>query len=295
MDQLHQIDLIDLRNLKESNDGFGYLLCIIDVFSKFAWVKPLKTKTAMEVANAFEEIYSQDKRIPYNIQSDKGGEFLGKVIQKIFNKYDINFYVAQNPDVKAAVIERFNRTLKSKMFKFFTYSNTNRYIDELQNFVSAYNNSKHRTIKMAPVQVNHDNILSVYKNIYGDHPNVTKPCPGKILYKVGDYVRISKYKNIFEKGYEANFTQEIFKITHVIKRTPVVYKLMDLLDEPIDGIFYQPELQRVTYSPDQEFKIDKVLKRRRNKKGGQEELYVQFKGYPPKFNTWVSADSIVKL
>lgn len=124
INDLFQIDLIDLLNIKQYNQDYCYLLSVIDVFSKYAWVKPLKNKTGKEVALALEDIFSKDKRIPLNISSDRGKEFLATAVQNLFKKYSINFYIARNPDVKASVVERFNKTLKSRMFKFFTYNYT---------------------------------------------------------------------------------------------------------------------------------------------------------------------------
>ena len=160
----------------------------------------------------------------------------------------------------------------------------------LQNFVDGYNATVHRTIKMAPKDVNDDNILTVYYNAYHDKRNIKPP---KQIYKVGNYVRISKYKHVFEKGYENNWSEEIFKITNVIKRIPIVYKISDLLDEPIVGTFYHQELQRVNYSPDATFPIERVLKKRY--KRGNCEILVQWKNYPPKFNTWIPASSLTQL
>ncbi|EFA13594.1 hypothetical protein TcasGA2_TC001481 [Tribolium castaneum] len=234
IDDLFQADLIDMRNIAKYNPGVNYLLTVIDVFSKYAWVKPLRTKTGADVANAFREIF--EDRVPINLQTDKGKEFLAKNVQNLFKQYDINYYVTNNPDVKAAVIERFNKTFKTKMYKYFTYSNSFEYHNVLSDLVNAYNNSYHRTIKMTPNQVNPDNILQVYNNILSVRSKDNKRIKRRSLYKVGDYVRITKYKHVFEKGYVNNWSGEIFKITNVIMRQPVVYKISDLMDEPIDGI-----------------------------------------------------------
>ena len=290
IDELFQADLIDLRNLKEDNDNVGYLLSVIDVFSKYAWVKPLQTKTGVEVSSAFQQIFNE--RIPLNLQTDKGKEFLASRVQKLFKQHEVNFYVAKNPDVKAAVVERFNKTLKSKMFKYFTYANTQRYIDVLPDLVQSYNNSYHRTIKMAPNHVNADNVLQVYRNIYR-HKQPLLKSNSKILYKVGDYIRITRFKHVFEKGYASNWSGEIFQITNVIKRDPVVYKIKDLLGEPVDGVFYQPEIQRVQYNPEKSFHIDKILKKRY--KNGRTEILVQWKNYPPKFNSWILESSLHEI
>ncbi|EFA12590.1 Putative uncharacterized transposon-derived protein F54H12.3-like Protein [Tribolium castaneum] len=227
IDDLFQADLTDMRNLAKHNQDVNCLLTVIDVFSKFAWVKPLHTKSGKEVAQAFKEIF--EERVPVNLQTDKGKEFLAKSVQNVFKQYDINYYVTNNPDVKATVVERFNKTLKSKMYKYFTHFNTLKYINILSDFVKSYNNSYHTTIKMAPVDVNPDNILIVYDNIMnGRLKRREKKTKRKHLYKIGDFVRITKYKHVFEKGYMNNWSEEIFKITDVIMRDSIVYKISDL-------------------------------------------------------------------
>lgn len=290
IDDLFQADLVDLKSLNSYNDGYQYLLTVIDTFSKFAWVKPLKSKTTRDVSDAFENIFNYSDRVPLNIETDSGKEFTGRFIKKnVWNKYNINHFIARNPTVKACIVERFNRTLKTKMFKYFTHANTYRYLDVLDNLVDAYNSSIHRTIKMAPKDVTPYKVLEVYTNTHRNDIKTRK----NPKYQVGDYVRISKYKHVFEKGYDENWTREIFKIVQVVKRQPVVYKLCDLTDETIEGVFYEPEIQKVIYNNESIFKIDKILKKRiRN---GIHELYVSWKGYPAKFNSWVGEKEITSI
>lgn len=284
INDLFQADLIDLKSLSAFNDNYQYLLTVIDVFSKYAWVEPLKTKSAKEVAAAFIKIFTESGRIPVNMETDAGKEFVGSFMDRnVWKKYSINHFTAKNPNVKACVIERFNRTLKTKMFKYFTHANTYRYFDVLNDFMYAYNNSIHRTIKMKPSQVNDGNILQVYENTYEADKKKYKYT--KIKYRVGDYVRITKYKHIFQKSYDENFTREVFKIIQVIKRKPVVYKLCDLQNEPIDGVFYQDEIQKVVYDENNSFKIDKIINTRIRR--GKREVLVKWKGYPEKFNSWL--------
>lgn len=287
IDDLFQADLIDMHTLCKHNDNVRYLLAVIDVFSKYAWVVPLKSKKAQEVASAFEGIFKKDHRVPVNLQCDKGGEFSGRAMQNMLKKYDINFYVTKNPDVKAAVVERFNRTLKTKMFKYLTFKNNFRYIDVLQKLVKAYNNTVHRTIKLKPKDVNEKNILMVYNNVYGN----ARPIKQKKLLSVNDHVRISKYKHALEKGYKGNWSDEVFTIKNIINRNPVVYTIADLAGEPIDGVFYTEELQKVILSPATVYKIDKIIRKRH--RNGRTELYVHWRGYPKKFDSWISAADLM--
>lgn len=246
IDDFWEADLVDLRSIKDYNDGYVYLLVIIDTLSKFAWVQPLRDKSAVSVAKAFNLILSKKNsngRSPVYLQTDRGKEFLGAAFQDLLRKKDIQFRVARNPDIKAAIVERFNRTLKERMWRYFTYSRQKRYIDALQNIVSAYNNSMHGSIKMTPASVTlataaraRDNMIQRYRR--------PEHCLPK--YKVGDIVRISSAKAVFAKGYEGGWSSELFKIHRVSSSIcPVTYVLRDLHNEDIDGIFYEPELSRV--------------------------------------------------
>ena len=235
---LYQADLADLSNISRYNDGFKYLLTCIDVFSKKAWAIPLRTKTAREVAEAFEKILRDGK---CNMsQSDKGSEFVGSTFQNMLKKHGIKFYTSENEDIKAAVVERFNRTLKTKMYKYFTFKNTRRYIDVLQDLIDSYNSTYHRSIGMAPDQVTAANESLVRTRLYP----VNKPKIFKWKYKPGDLVRIAKQKMPFAKGYVGNWSRELFKIKSRISTLPVTYELTVLLDETIKGKFYTQELQQ---------------------------------------------------
>ena len=150
IDDLWQADLADLSSIAEYNDRFKFLLTCVDVFSKYAWVIPLKNKSSKSIVSVFSKIF--EKRKPANLQTDKGSEFLNESAQKLFRDNSINFYTTENEDIKAAVVERFNRTLKTKMWKYFTFMGTHRYVDVLDDLVYSYNNSFHRTIKNGSIR-----------------------------------------------------------------------------------------------------------------------------------------------
>ena len=293
IDDIWQADLADLQSISKDNDGVKYLLTVIDVFSKKAFVEPIKSKKTSDIISAFERIFQQSLRKPLSLQTDKGGEFVSETVKNFFKSKQINHFTTQNPDVKAAVIERFNRTLKTKMWRYLHYMNTHRYIDVLQDLVNAYNNSYHRTIRMSPNNVNQNNILQVYHNTYGKMKLIDKTLYKKPKLRVDDYVRLSKGKATFEKGYEANYTEEIFKIKKVIGHTIPVYEIEDLNGQPIDGKFYEAELQKVTFDPNANFRVDKIL--RTKGKGVSKQVFVKWKGYPDSFNSWIHAKDLVDI
>ena len=275
-----QADLVDLSSMKKHNKEFRYLLVAIDCFSKYAYVVPIKSKSGESLIKAFEKILSKGEK-PIALQTDKGTEFTNRPFQKWLKDHDIRYFTSNN-ETKCSIVERFNRTLKSKMWKYFTAKNTSKYIDVLPSLVKAYNNGYHRSIRMPPSAVSINNQKQVRENLYG----VKKPTRIKFKFKVGTKVRISKNKMTFEKGYRPNWTEEVFVISERVNRDPPVYKIMDLADEMLEGTFYEWELQEVDKTNDDLYIIDRVLKQR--KRNGKTEYFVSWKGYPSKFNSWVS-------
>ncbi len=196
IDELWQMDLADMQPLANENDGYRYLLVCIDVFSKFAWIVPLKNKTGPALVEAFKVILKSDRK-PQKIQTDQGTEFFNKHFKALMKQEDIQLYNTYN-ETKASIVERLIRTLKTKMWRFFTSKKTRRYIDMLDDLAYSYNHSKHRSIKKKPVNVTIENEQEIWHTLYGDRPSRKR----KIKYKffVGDQVRISKIKRKFEKG-----------------------------------------------------------------------------------------------
>lgn len=293
IDDVWEADLVDLRSLKSYNDSVCYLLTVIDVLSKYAWVEPLRDKTVHEVTKAFKRIFERsERRSPVCLQTDKGKEFVGKELQTFLQQRDIRFRVTRNPDIKAAIVERFNRTLKERMWRYFTHRNTRRYIDVIQQFVDAYNHAKHSSIKMQPAAVTLHNADVALENMTNASMRQReKRRFTTVKYKCGDYVRISRTKGTFEKGYERNWSEEIFRITKVTSRQGIrIYELSDLEGELIDGFFYTEEItpvheKRMTENKD--FKIDRII--RTKGRGAKKQLFVSWVGYPSKFNSWIPA------
>src|SRR6266516_4532136 len=273
LDHLWQIDLVDMTSLSSYNDGFKYLLTCIDCFSRYAWVVPIRNKRSSSVTDAFASIL--DLRRPTYVQSDKGSEFLNSSFQSMLKDNDILFYTSKNDDIKCALVERYNRTLKTRMWRYFTYANTLRYVDVLPSLVKSYNETEHGSIKIAPYLV----------TIHNERELRERTVEAKVEPKlsVGDWVRISETRRTFKKGYLPAWTRELFKIVRVFSTNPVTYNICDSLDEPIEGKFYEEELQKV--KPDDVFKIEKVVKTR--KIHGKTQYFVRWLGYPQKFDSWV--------
>lgn len=283
VDNQWQSDLVDMSRYSKHNDGYKYILTTIDIFSKYAWAIPLKSKTEKSLVEAFRHIFRTGRQ-PKKLQTDKGTEFLNKGVQSLLRNYGVHFFTTNN-ETKASVVERFNRTLKTKMWKYFTSENSNRYIDILPDLMKAYNNSFHRSIQTKPSAVSKDNEEFVWQSLYESTPN-TKSSRRSLAFKfeVGDKVRLSNLTRPFRKGYLPKWTEEIFEISRRISRLPPVYKVKDYDGEEIEGTFYETELQKVIKT-DHVYKIERIIKRR--KRNGTTEYFVKWFGYPDKFNSWV--------
>ena len=231
-DNIWGVDLADTQSLSRKNKGIKYILCAIDLFSKYAFVIPLKDKKGISIVNAFNKIIKQSNRKPNKIWVDQEGEFYNNVFEKWLSDNDIIMYSTYN-EGKSVVAERFIRTLKNKLYKHMTAGGKKVYYDVLDDAVSKYNNTKHSTIKMKPIDVGDNN-----KKVYIDEHNEKDS-----RFKVSDKFRIYKFKNIFAKGYAPNWSSEIFIVDKVNDTVPYTYNLKDLNDEEIIGSFYDKELQ----------------------------------------------------
>ncbi|KAK3909094.1 Putative uncharacterized transposon-derived protein [Frankliniella fusca] len=160
IDESWQTDLTDFQSLKKDNDGFSYILCVIDVFSKYGWATPIKDKSGPSIIKGFQTIFKTTDRRPTRLFSDKGKEYINKTFQKFLKENNITYIHTHNPDIKCSIVERWQRTIKSKLFKRFTHTEQYRYVDGLlDDIVDAYNHTYHRSIKMRPVDVTPDRVL----------------------------------------------------------------------------------------------------------------------------------------
>lgn len=282
IDDLWQADLIDIKKINRFNNGYNYILVVIDCFSKYAWAVPIKTKTKCEVSSAFAKILKENHRCPVNLQTDMGTEFYNNVFKKITTDFKINHYSTFSTK-KASIVERFIRTLKSKLYKSFNMNGNYKWVGKvIKDVMVEYNNTMHRTIKHKPADVNHSVEMIIRSILNKSMNNQIKRKP---KLKIGDYVRVSKYKNSFQKGYTPNWSNEIFVIKKVNNTNPVTYYIEDRRNQPILGCFYEQELQKTNY-PDV-YLIEKVIKKRGNK------LFVKWLGLSNEDNSWVDKKELI--
>ena len=278
-DDLWQADIVEMRPYARANKGYNYILTVIDVLSKYAWAIPLKTKGGSETTTAFSTIFRDYKRIPKNLQTDQGKEFYNGDFQNFIKKHGINHYSTYSV-MKASVVERFNRTLKNKMWKIFTLNGNYKWFDVLPRMLSEYNGRKHRTIGMRPIDVTPAIADRLLSSVYS---GIKIAAPAK--FKVGDKVRVSKYKTIFEKGYTPNWSTEVFKIVTVQRTNPVTYLLEDWRGNSVAGGFYEYELLKAAV-PDV-YLVEKVLRRKGDK------VFVKWLGFDNEHNSWIDKENVL--
>jgi len=274
LDDTWSADVIDLSAYAKVNKNHHFILVVIDNFSKYAWATPTKTKSGRDVTAAMRTVLEQGRQ-PRRLHVDRGKEFYNSSFKNLMDEYGIHMYSTFS-NLKACLAERFIRSLQTLVFKEFSFRGTYKWIDILPDLVSIYNTRKHRTIGMKPADVTPANAHRL-KKIYQQR---SLPPRKKPKFKVGDKVRVSKFKHVFEKGFKPSFTPEIFEITAVKPTIPVTYRLKDYQNEPIEGGFYEEELAPVKH-PDV-YLVEKVLKRRGN------SLFVKWLGFDSSHNSWTS-------
>ena len=234
-----------MKKYNRKNKGYYWIITGIEILSRNAFAIPVyrkdKDNMTKGVARMLTKFKERFGKYPNYIQFDEGKEFYNVGVKSLLkDAYNIKYF-STSSERKAAVVERFNRTLKTIMWKYFDANHTHHWLDILDSLLKNYNNTKNRGIGMKPSDVNEENKKKVWIKLFGQPT-------GDLLqpkYSVGDKVRISAYKNIFTKGYEANFTQEIFTIVEIFFGDPTVYKLESSDGEEILGKFYEQELSQV--------------------------------------------------
>lgn len=275
---LWQADICDMQKFRDKDKK--YILTVINCFSKFAYAIPLKTKGAVEVANALRPLFESNKI--ENFQTDKGTEFYNATLAKLFTKHGINHYSTYT-DKKASIVERFNRTLKERMWRMFTEQGSYKWIGILPKILASYNNTKHSTIGMKPREVNKRNEKQVLHAI--NRATFRRKVSVKPKFSIGDYVRISKHNNLFRKSYLPRWTTEIFRIHSIVQSRPITYTIRDYRNEIIRGVFYESELLKTKHA--NVYLVEKVLKRRGTR------VFVKWLGFDASHNSWISKDNVL--
>ena len=204
-------------------------------------------------------------------------------MQKFFKDNDVKIYHT-NSHLKSVIVERFNRSLRELMMKEFDKNNNPIWYNILPKLIKIYNDRYHSTIKMKPIEVNKNNEKDMKENIYTYNKTTKIP-----KFKVSDLVRISlKRRNLFDKlSGNIKWSEELFKIHSINKSNVITYKIKDMNDEIIKGIFYEKELQK-TKNTSEVYIIEKIIRKNKNK------YFVKWRGYSNDFNSWIDKDDIIE-
>lgn len=310
IDSMWDGDLADVSHIASHNDGYKFLLVLIDIFSRFLFIVPLKNKQNQTIIEGLKSVFQKGRK-PHTLRTDKGSEFKNRWVKAFLKKEAISVIYTQNK-TKANYAERVIRTMKNLMYRYFMKTRTYRYVTVLQDLVNSYNKRPPRSLgSNAPANVNKDNADEIRLDTYLSRQKKTKldknvkveedvKTSNKVLrkrikpvfkYKIGDNVRISQLKHPFQRDYQQKWTGEYFKVSVRYKRGGIpVYKVRDLDDDAIEGTFYESELQKVIKTGDVLYRVEKVLKRRR--RGNIKEAFVKWEGWPRKFNSWIPESSL---
>ena len=285
---LYDMDLVHMADLKKYNDGYAYIFLIIDVFSRFAYAYPLRSKKPEEVIAALKKLFKAGN-IPTNARSDFGGEFVSNKTRQFLKEHNVNFYTTRNYDVKANFVERLAKTIKKRLSKYMYSKQTNKWVEALPKIIQGYNNSVHSSIKIAPSAVNESNEAALWKQQYlppQDGKQKTKRLkPYK--FQIGDVVRVAYNKTRFQKYYQQTWSDQLYIISKRFRRDGIpVYKILNYDGKTeVQGTFYTEELQKTSVTSDSLYKIERIIKKKTVK--GKKYSQVKWQGWDDEYSSWV--------
>ena len=303
INELWQADLLEMIPYAKVNKGNKYILTVIDVFTRKAMAVPLKSKTGVDVKNALMQLMKNVK--PLKLQTDQGKEFYNSSVKALLTSKGVQHYSVYSKQ-KCAIVERFNRTLRTKLNRYFTHMGNKVWYDILPTVINTYNNTPHSSLmnyhnddgltkeKLSPNEVNMENGYSIWYNREMRPPKPTAtPREGSLPVKIGEYCRVSRDSGapfMGSKNFDQNWSEEIFRIVGIDKRdVPTMYFLQDLDGEVIEGKFYKQELQVIAELP-KTYRIEKIIRSKGS--GVHKQHLVKWYGY--KEPSWIPAANIVK-
>ena len=238
----YQADLLDFSQIKYQNKGTKFILTIIDCFSRFANGIPIKNKRGETVMDGIVKAFELMK-VPKKMQTDKGTEFYNQYVLSLFRELKI-VHFSTNQELKASIVERFNRTLRDKIQKYIVAKGTKTYIDVLPQIIDAYNSCPHSTLEgITPKNVTKKNEDKVYDILYSDY---LKQKTNRHKFKINDIIRVTFPKITFNKKMHKTFKDQLFSVSNLINSSPPTYQVKNLrTDELIPGAYYEQQMQKV--------------------------------------------------
>ena len=296
--ELFQADVgfID-KEYAEASGGYKYIFAVIDCFTKYSWVYPLKANTANSAIECFKDVLSRCGQKPEMLNTDRGSEFKNKAFAKYMKDEKIHHYFSYS-DRKCPIVERFMKTIQQKIYKICAQKRTLNWITALDQALKIYLTGYHSTIKMSPREAEKEERQTELVETYAKTYAKADEKPQKAKFKVGDTVRIYYKRHAFHRAYDENFTREYFTITEVLDNLPVIrYKLKDYSGEPIVGSFFQNELVPYKHSLDGADDIWEAnpIAERINRRTKKKQYKMNWVGWPSKYDEWVDSDNQYSL
>ena len=290
--ELFQSDVVFFTRseLVKANHGYKYLFTTIDVFTKMAWIYPMKENKCAVVMECFKDILEKCGEPPERLNTDRGSELICKKFGLFLKENKIHHYLSYSLR-KCPVVERFNLTLQRLLYKMMKHNNSFEWTKFIDAAMKIYLNRKHRTIKMTPLEAEKDENESIVRSTYWRRYKKADKKKKQAKFSVGDSVRIFKERGTFHRGYMEDFTEEFFTVSKVLKNLPVPrYKLKEYNGEELVGSFFEDELVR--YEAPEFYQID-VIKTRG--KGRKKEYLVHYRGWPSSYDEWKKASEMKQL
>jgi hypothetical protein len=283
--------LADFQKLSQYNHGYKYLLLAVDVLSRRFFGSPVKSKQPKDMIAAFEEMFKQlprdedgSVRMIKRLYTDRGLEFEAAAIKEYFKSKGIEKLSATSLK-KAAVAERGIRTIKGRLYRWFSDTNRLDWTSVLPQFLESINNSRSRATGLPPNQINEHNAREIWKRLYSRY---TTSAANQML-KEGDKVRIAEPKQVFDKAYFPTHSDHIYTIAKTHRTKPEYYELVDYAGNKVKRKFYRPELVKTRVDAETTWRIEKVIRERR--RGGEKEFLVTFIGYPDEY--WIKESDFI--
>lgn len=296
-----EADTMWMKKWAKMNKGYGFILLIIDVFSRYVWCFPMKTVKASDSFPILKRFF-EDHNCSI-LRTDNGVEFLNGLVRGLLEKKGIKHVKTRNIQ-KANIAERAIKTIKHKIIKNNYFEQSYYWLDDLEKVVHSYNSTRHRSIRMSPNEAVKADPSVVWRNQYLPQPTAklsdTKPKKKRehirpvFRYDIGQTVRISRLYHWFKRAYDEQFTHELFIIIdrHLQQGIPK-YTLKSWANELIDGDFYQDELQKVEVDQNTVYKIDRVIKKERRER--RNFYLVSWLGWPKQYNSYINEDDFRDL
>lgn len=293
-------DTINMTGFSADNQGWVYILILIDIFTRYVWTVPLKTLRGKEMVSALKSVFEEYH--PEKLRTDKGTEFSNKDVKQYLTSMKVHHFTTTNV-TKANYAERAIKTIKSRLTKYMDHKQTRRWYDVLESVTTGYNQTYHRSIQTTPTtaltsthpdelwQNQYNAKVPAEKRKPSKHPRPTK---NPFEFKIGDRVKLPHMKAAFSKEYDEKWTGEVFTVMErSIRQTIPVYRVKDYDNEAIDGMFYENELQKVKVDDKTVYNIERVLRKRTRNK--IPEVLVKWQGWPDKYNSWLAESDLQNL